>query len=344
MLSYWIPTRNTRFTSARVPTRPVVVIVTRNHQDELQRYLSKLTNEAWFREGGVIHVLDLRSLDRTKAVADAYIARYPGQITWTSKSVELSPERWFARLLDASMIEIVNLPAMDRARGYLAPSWWSSWAARLRRPIRSDGRKPDAERIVEGVERERARVYECIRDMFLEPLAHVEMVHAHAEADNPERLLERMRDIYRKSSVRLRAAALLFDPQLWKGESLYTNAAALCGGFTDRTHIPCDVAELGEERPLPRYVGISVMRMLAETLLWLADVGGTAQVRVRIRWRRSRVDVVLRVDGARIDAARPFPGMESIELRAAMIGGSVRWRKDGAAFAVPLEERSRHEA
>ncbi|HZG84735.1 hypothetical protein [Paenibacillus sp.] len=330
-----LPIRTMRFMSVRIPTRPVVVLVTRNHQDELQRYLSKLTAHAWFQEGGIIHIWDQYSMDRTKAVADLYMEKHPDRITWTPQVPDVRPERWFARLSNEPMVEIVNLAAMDRVGGYLPPQWWTSWFDWLRRPIRSEGRKPDPKRLVEALEWERSRIYDVIREQFLEPLSHAEMVHAHHEAaGGGEDRLDRIRDIYRKSAARLRSSALLFDPEVWRGDGLYSNLLPFCDGFTERTNIPCEVTEFGAERPLPRYLGITLMRIVAECFQWIAPTGGTQQVSVRVRWRLRGVAVRIKTVGVVWEHGNMSEEKTAMEQRASIVGGAIRWSKNGVTIVL----------
>jgi len=332
----FFPSRTMRFMSVRLPARPVVVLITRNHQEELHRYLSKLTAHDWFRDGGVIHIWDQYSMDRTKAVADLYMGKYPDQITWTPQVPDIRPERWFARLWKEPMVEIVNMAAMDQAGGYLPAEWWKSWFDWLRRSVRSEGRKPDPKRLVEVLEWERARIYDIVREQFLEPLAHAEMVHTHHEtAGAAEDRLKRIRDIYRKSAARLRASALLFDPELWRGNGLYSNLLPFCDGFTERTNIPCELTEFGAERPLPRYLGISLMRIVAECFQWIAPSGGTQQVSVRIRWRRRGVSLRIVTVGIVWEHGKMTEEKTAMEQRASIVGGALRWSKNGVTMSFP---------
>ncbi|HZG58205.1 hypothetical protein [Paenibacillus sp.] len=332
---FFLPKRKARFDPARRPTRPIVILVTKNHQDELQRYLIGLTSGDWFREGGEIYIWDLHSLDRTKAVAEKYTALYPNQIHWTSDSPELPYALWVGRFRDEPMVEVVNLPGMDARNGYLPPGWWKCWFERLRRKVRSERRKPDPERIVDIVERERVRVYELVREHFLEPLAHVEMLHAHAEASASDlSQLDRLREIYNKSAARMRTAALLLDPGVWRGGSLYHSVLSYCDGVTERTHLPCEVVERGAERRLPEHIGISLMRIVGEWFALVASSGGTQRVDVDIRWVRRGVVLRLKAHGGAWEERRSAERL-AIAHRASMVEGAVRWSTDSVAVWVP---------
>jgi len=322
----------------------VVIILTKNNQEELGPLLKHIVDHPLFeQERRQVIIIDQYSYDNTIEIAKDFVSKYPNKIHLTHKVPRKSVFTLMKPYLSDPLIEIIQLDKLYDDTDYIPPKEIPNWVEKVKGTLpRNKQERINAKQLIERMELDRANVYTSLRTNVLDSLTHIEMQLkeinqtnlTNSEIEDAIKLLE-------KTFTRFRAILSQFDPDLFKGKNLYANLSGYLMDFTERTQINCLITQTGIEKEIEPYIGISLMRMIHDILGFLKKYHMVTEVDIRIKWGIKNITIRIK-EKSKIRHLRKIDQNDLflIDERATILGGYFREKKrkrdSGSDFFITL--------
>jgi glycosyltransferase involved in cell wall biosynthesis len=334
--------RKKTFASNKALPHCTFVIVTRNNEAELKNILHHLSTHSLFSSDfGNVIIVDFYSFDKTVEIAKQFQMEFPEKI----RLIQKNPQKTFVELIHPyasdQMVEFINLMEISR-HNHLPPNQYKNWVSKLvKKAGYNSGNVVDNLKIIERMESEREYLFFTIKKSVIEPLTHIEMklkdnVDGNEDVTGVEVVSKVLSD--------LQTLIKLFDPSLFIGNTLFPNLTALIEDFSKRSDVTVLLSETGKELKVNNTVGISIIRMVQETLELFERERNATEIDIRIRWGLKKVYVQIKDNSNKVfNRKNSQKSLRFIEERLQLLDGSLRLnvlQDQGVRFllAIPIEE------
>jgi glycosyltransferase involved in cell wall biosynthesis len=333
-------TRKKTFISNKELPHCSFVIITRNNEVELKNILHHLsTHPLFLSDFGNVIIVDFYSFDKTVEIAKQFQMNFPEKI----RLIQKNPQKTFVEIIhpfaSKQMVEFINLMEISR-HNHLPPNQYKKWVSKLMKKAGANTvNTVDNIKIIERMESEREYLYYTMKKTVIEPLTHIEMKlqdNAIDEASGLEvvsRVLEDMHTLIQH-----------FDPSLFVGNTLFPNLSAIIEDFSKRSDLTVALSETGKEMKINKKVGISIVRMVQETLDLFEKQRNATEIEIKVRWGRKKLYVQLKDNSSKVfNRKQSQKSLRFIEERIQLLQGSFRLNvlhDNGIRIllAIPIEE------